>query len=296
MDRFNEEIISSKWAISEQHAQAWLLMVAQILQGKQLQQTKKLVSPKAAEKEMRRFIVDRNGERVNRNENPHTPAGSIGVVEIAGPMIKYGSWRNWGADELVFFAEQFEKDPNVVGQIWLLDSGGGSINAIAPYLEFLKKKTKPVVGLADICASANLYVGVGTDKLYARNNISAMFGSVGVMATIIDFAEYLKAMGIKEHLIYATQSSYKNKSSREALTGKDKEFKKEHLDPVAIQFQEFVKQSRPKLKTDVEGILAGKMFYADEAKATGLIDDILDFEEAADQVKTLADARSFMFK
>lgn len=288
------EIISSTWALSEQHAQAWLLMVAQILKGKHPKQTGE--SPKVAEKEMRRYVVDEHGEPVNRNEHPNTPQGSIGVVEITGSMHKYGSWSHWGADELIYFAEEFERDPAIIGQIWVIDSGGGSVKAIAPYLEFLKKKTKPVIGLADTCASAALYIGVGTDKLYARNNISAMFGSIGIMTTIMDFTEYLKAEGITEHVIYASQSSYKGKSYDEALKGNYKEFRKEHLDPMAIQFQNFVKQSRPNLKTDVEGILEGKMFYADQALQYGFIDGIMDLEEAADQVKFLAGARSFMFQ
>jgi protease-4 len=291
----DSEIISSTWALSEQHAQAWLFMVAQILQGKQLPQAPSTPS-KESQIEMRRFIVDGNGDYINRNEHPNTPEGSIGVVQIAGPMVKYGSWSNWGSDELVFFAEQFDRDPNIIGQIWLMETPGGTMTSIAPYLEFLKKKSKPVIGLADICASAGLYVGVATDKLYARNNISAMFGSVGVMATIVDYTEYLKNLGVKEHAIYSSVSSFKNKSSKEALKGDYSEFRKEHLDPLAIQFQNFVKQSCPNLKTDVEGILKGKMFYAEEAKEHGLISGIADFEEAAEQVKFLAGARSFMFQ
>lgn len=290
----NDEILSSAWAISEKHANAWLLMVAQILQGKiQAQQTGP--SPKEAQKEMRGYIVDHLGELIDRSQHSHTPQGSIGVVMISGPMIKYGTYYAWGSDELVAFAQAFERDPNIVGQIWLMDSGGGSVNAIAPYLEFLKKKTKPVLALADTCASANIYVAVGADKLFARNNISAMFGSIGVMATIMDFTEYLKNLGVNEHLIYATQSSYKHRSYNKALNGDYKEFRKEHLDPIAIQFQNFVQSSRPKLKTDVEGILEGKMFYADEAQQHGLIDGIIDFEEAVDQVKFLAGARTYMF-
>lgn len=292
------EILSSSWALSEQHAQAWLLMVAQILQGKQHIQVNGQVSPKVAQKEMRRYIVDQHGEPINRDEHPHTPQGSIGVIQISGPMVKNGNWYQWGADELMYFAGQFEKDPNIIGQLWETDSGGGSVNAIAPYREFQKKKTKPLIGLADSCASAAYYMGAGCDKLYARNNISAMFGSIGVMATIMDFTEYLKNLGIQEHVIYSIHSGYKHKSYNKALKGKDhyKEFQKEHLDPLAKQFQDFVKSSRPNLKTDVEGILEGKMFYAEEAQDHGLIDGILDFEEAVEQVKFLAGARSFMFQ
>lgn len=290
------EIISGPWGLSFQHSQAWLLMVANILKGK-TQPTAEAVTQKAAQVELRRFVVDQNGEMVNRNEHPHTPQNSIGVVLIAGPMVKYGNWYAWGTDELIRFAEEFERDPNITGQVWLIDSGGGGINAIAPYHEFLKRKSKPVVALADTCASAAYYTGCAADKLFARNNISAMFGSIGVVATIIDFTKYLKDLGIKEHMIYASQSSYKHKSQNEALKGEKnyEAFRKEHLNPVAIRFQEFVKSNRPKLKTDVEGIIEGYCFYADEALEHGMIDGIIDFEEAVEQVKFLAGARSFMF-
>lgn len=291
------EIISSPWALSYQHSQAWIMMVANILQGrnKETVVSAEGSATKEFQKDMRRFVVDPDGNPIYRDQQGSVPEGSIGVVQIAGPMVKYGSFFYWGADELISFAAEFERDPNIIGQIWVLDSGGGSVGAIAPYHEFLKNKTKPVIGLADTCASANYYVGVATDKLYARNNVSAMFGSIGVVATLYDFSEYFKKLGIEEHLIYASQSSYKHKSEREALKGKYASIQKEHLDPIAIQFQEFVKKSRPNLKTDVEGILEGACFYAEDAQAYGMIDGILDFEQAIEQVKFLADARSIMY-
>ena len=290
------EILSGPWGLSFQHSQAWLLMVANILKGKNLP-TAEAAKIKSAQIELRRYVVDENGERIDRQDHPHTPQNSIGVVQIAGPMIKYGNWSAWGTDELIRFAEDFEKDPNIIGQVWIIDSGGGAVSAIAPYHEFLRRKSKPVVALADTCASAAYYTGCAADKLYAGNNISAMFGSIGVVATILDFTKYLKDLGIKEHMIYASQSSYKHKSYNEALKGEKhyEAFRKEHLDPIAIQFQEFVKSNRPKLKTDVEGIIEGYCFYAEEAFQNGMIDGILDFEEAVEQVKFLAGARSFMF-
>lgn len=285
----DSEILSSTWAVSEQHAQAWLLMVAQILQGKKAPKLDATIK-----KESRSFILDQYGQRVDPRENPSTPVNSIGVIEIAGPMVKRGSYYRWGAEELVYFAERFEKDPNIIGHLWLHDSGGGSVNAIAPFREFQKKKTKPLVGLADMSASANYYVGAGCDAFYARNNISSMFGSIGVMATIFNYKKYLEAMGVEEHLIYAAESSYKHKSYNDALKGNYEAFREEHLKPLAIQFQNFVKLSRPTLKTDVEGILKGKMFYAEEAVEYGMIDGIKDFDEAVEQVKFLANVRSFM--
>lgn len=288
------EIISGNWALSRQHSRSWLLMVAKILQtvdGNQLHD----LSKKENLVDASRYVVDPEGLPVSARTHSETPEGSIGVIRIAGPMIKYGDWFMWGADELVAFAEQFDNDPAIIGQIWLIDTGGGSVSAIAPYLEFLKNKKKPVIGLADICGSAGYYVFSALDKCYARNKISAMFGSIGTMATIYDYTEYLKNLGIEERVIYADQSDYKNASYHKAQKGDYEDFKKEHLNPLAQDFQDHVRSMRPNLKTDIEGILKGKMFYTGQAIEYGLIDGIMDFPQAVEQIKTLAAARQFMY-
>lgn len=288
------EIISGSWALSAPHSRSWLVMVAKILQSVDQKQFHDFTA-KESKIDASRYVVDPEGLPVTARTHSETPEGSIGVIRIAGPMVKYGTWFLWGTDELITFAEQFDNDPAIIGQIWLIDTGGGSVSAIAPYIEFLKNKKKPVIGLADICGSAGYYVFSALDKCYARNKISAMFGSIGTMATIYDYREYFKSLGIEERIIYADQSDHKNRSYHKALDGDDDDFKKEHLNPLAQDFQDHVRSMRPNLKTDIEGILNGKMFYAGQAMEYGLIDGIMDFPQAVEQIKTLAAARQFMY-
>lgn len=285
------EIISSAWALSEYHSSSWLLMVANILKNGDKRSLAD-IAVKESQKESRSYVLSPQGKAISRNQE--TPDGSIGVVMLTGPMVKYGDWHYYGADELVSFAQDFESDPAIIGQIWIIDSGGGAVSAIAPYMEFLKHKTKPVIGLADICGSAAYYVGSALDKLYARNSISSMFGSIGTMATIVDYKGYLKNLGIEEHVIYSTLSNYKNASYHKALEGKYEDFQKEHLDPLAQNFQDHVLSKRINLNQSAEGILNGGMFYANSALSNGMIDGIMDFSEVVGQIKSLASARSFM--
>ena len=240
-----------------------------------------------------REIVDSQGNYLQVDQD-NIPVDSVGIVRCIGPMYKYGGWWNWGSDELVAFARAFDEHPNIVGQVWQDDSGGGTISSVAPYLEFLQNKQKPVVSLLDTCGSASYYKNCGVDHMMAENDISAMFGSIGVMIQFYDYSKMMEEMGIVEHIINADPSQHKNEAFKLALKGQYKKIKKEFLNPAAIKFQDHVKAMRPRLNIEVEGILSGKMFYAEEALEHGMIDSIGGLEAAIDRVKFLATARSFI--
>ncbi|KAB8156159.1 hypothetical protein EZY14_002770 [Kordia sp. TARA_039_SRF] len=237
-------------------------------------------------------VVDSAGRAVNTFEE-EIPPDSVGIVRCIGSMQKYGSWRRWGTDELLEFMKAFDAHPNIVGQIWHDDSGGGTVGSVAPYLDFLKTRQKPVVSLVDNCASCNLWKNCNTDFLMAENDITAAFGSIGIMLTIYDYSKMYEEAGIIEHIIEADQSEDKNKSFKLALEGKYSEIKKEFLNPLAIKFQNYFKASRPNVK-EVPGLLTGKMFYADEALEMGVCDGIGNLEAAIDKVKFIASTRTLI--
>lgn len=242
--------------------------------------------------EARHYLLDENSKKYNSNDLSNVSEGSIGVIHITGTMIKYGNYYCWGTDELVEKAYQFDNNPNIIGQIWRIDTGGGAVNSVAPYLSFLKNKNKPVLSLCDMCGSAGYWTSVGTDFIMAENTISSMFGSIGVLASFRDASKYWKDLGVIDHTILADQSEHKNKAFHLALEGDYEKIKNEILNPVAIKFQENVKSFRPNLKLDVEGIISGKMFYAQEALEIGLIDGIGDFNHAVEKLTTLAIGKS----
>lgn len=239
------------------------------------------------------YVLNEDGEKINQQDLDMAP-NSIGVVHLVGPMIKYGNWWFWGADEIVRMLKHFDASPNIIGTILKIDSGGGSVKAVPPFMDFFSNKKKPVVSIADTSASAALWVQSGTDYRMAENNITAQFGSVGVMANFMTFQKYLKDLGIKEHTIYSNYSDDKNKAFDLAMEGKYDLIKTEHLDPLALKFQEDIKTNLPNLDLNVPGIITGKMFYAEDALKHNIIQEIGTEKRAVEKVKELAAVHTFM--
>lgn len=286
--RTAKEIRGGLWAVNPFTGIASLQLAKQILAG----ETRKESSHKAEARI--HYLVDSSGKTQNTDLS-EIPPDSIAVVEIIGNMIRYGNYFCYGADELVSIARMYDEHPNIIGQIWIIDSGGGSVSAVGPYIDFLKEKQKPVLAYCDLCASAAYWIASNTDYVMAQNDISSMFGSIGVMATLFNYEKYYEALGIKEHVIYADPSGDKNKEFTNAIKGDYKLIKKLLLNPLAIRFQDMVKSNRKgKLDPAVDGLLTGSMFFAKSSISNGLADGIGTMREAIIKVKELAAVQSFM--
>lgn len=219
------------------------------------------------------------------------PEGSVAVVQLRGDMMKEGTMCSYGTEEIAAVVREAADAKNIIGIRLDIDSGGGAVDAIAPMLDaiaFSQSKGKPVVAACDLCASAAYYVACHCDQIVAVNDISAEFGSIGVMMQFPDYAKYYEQKGIKIHTIYSDLSDYKNAPFEAARKGDYKAIKQEMLDPLARQFQKAVKSHRKNLKQDIDGIVAGRMFYARQALEYGLIDQIGTTESATELVRKLS--------
>lgn len=227
-------------------------------------------------------IIDPNGQRVKADDdgNMDVPPGSVAIVNMMGAVIKYGDWCTYGADEIVDALQKADDNPNIKGSILALDGPGGAVSAIGPFLQFAKTKTKPVIGLADACMSLHYWTACAVcDHIMADNDVSARFGSVGVVASFQDAKPYWEAKGIKFHQVYPDESQNKNEAFRLALEGKYDLLKSEELSPMAQKFQAGVRAGRPNLKEE-PGVLNGKTYDADTALGLGMIDGIGSLADA----------------
>lgn len=219
------------------------------------------------------------------------PAGSIAVIPLRGSMLKYGTYCSYGTTEIADMVNEAAESSKITGIVLDIDSGGGSVDAIAPMVQAIKNaqsKGKPVVACCDLCASAAYYVACYCDEIMAANSISSEIGSIGVMMSFMDYAKYYEKEGVTQHTIYSTLSTYKNGPFESAKKGEYDQIKAEELDPLARKFQEAVKHQRGgRLDQAVEGIIAGRMFFADDAKKNGLIDSVGTLETAVKRTKEI---------
>lgn len=230
------------------------------------------------------------------DETAETEKG-IQILPITGMMTKYARY-DWQSDKLDYIVpgiddiaraiEEAEANEQIIGSVLLMNTCGGSVQSWIRIEEVLKSRKKPVVAVVDgTCASAGVYVAVFCDRIFALHK-TCQIGSIGVMAQLLDDKEAMKKYGYRLIEVYPPESKYKNKDITEALRGNTKMLIEEHLSPLAKHFQETVRAHRPHLDESVEGLLEGKMFYADEAAKAGLIDGICSLREAAMSVVEIA--------
>lgn len=273
-------VCRGKWFISFRDVEANLILVDKLLE----RGITKEDAEKRSDVEPIPVLLSTGGkEAKSGNGFADAPKDSTAIIPIHGTLLKYGTYCSYGTTELADILRQAAESSNISSVLLDIDSGGGSVDAIAPLvdaIQYVQSKGKSVVAHCDLCASAAYYIASYCDEIIASNQISSEFGSIGVMMSFPDYAKYYEREGVKVHTIYSSLSDYKNAPFEMAKEGKYEMIREEELDPLARDFQENVKANRGnKLKLDTTGLVRGRMFYAKDAIAVGLADAIgtLDF-------------------
>lgn len=282
------EIIHGQWLMSQQG----------LLRFREIMESFKNGQPQIKEEDRKSkmlSIYNEDLQRINPRDTSEIPEGSIGVVNCIGVLMKYGSWWTWGADEIVYQLDFLNNLQNVTAIILVVDGPGGSVAALPPFMDFAKRKRKPIVGWCDASLSLHRAIpDVVCDYQLAQNDFCAKFGSVGVVSSWRDFSKYHEDLGIVDHEVYADESSHKNeiwrKLKEDEKAGKQM-LKDRELSPMALQFQDIVKKAHPNLIQE-EGVLSGRVFGADEAIRLNMINGKGSLEDAMRIAKGFAEVYS----
>jgi len=228
--------------------------------------------------------------------------GSVVILPIIGMMFKYNciDWDEYryviGMDTIANLIRQADASPNIAGTICLQNTPGGSTQSIYQMEDALRKRKKPNLTLVDgMSCSGGVYVSSFSDEIWATNRMCEI-GSIGTFAKVLDDSKYMENLGLKVISVYPPESSWKNKEIRTLLsTGDEKPMIDDKLTPFALHFQNIVKSNRPNLDLTVEGILEGREFYAYDAVKNGLIDGIMNIDQAVERVQQLAQEQKQLY-
>ena len=214
-------------------------------------------------------------------------SGAIGMLTIKGALVKESD----PMCDVVGTMEMAQqvKDMAAAGVSALvvnIDSPGGQVDGTATLADAIKNLDIPTVAVVNdgMACSAGYWIASAADSIYCTHATSEV-GSIGVYATLADFSEHYKALGIRVEDVYAEQSTEKNNGYREWKAGNPSTFQ-HRLTGVATEFIKTVKINRGAKLSDSATPFKGAVYGATEAMAIGLIDGIKAFDAVLADLQT----------
>jgi protease-4 len=174
------------------------------------------------------------------------------------------------------------------GLLLYIDSPGGNVyesdELYLKIMEYKEETKRPVyVYMGPMAASGGYYIAAGADRIYANRN--TWTGSIGVISgTYFDVSGFLEKHGIKA----ADITSGRNKGMGgyfEPMTDEQRAIIQSLVDESYEQFTSIVAEGRGLDAETVKTIADGRIYTAKQAKANGLIDDVLTEKEAVEAVR-----------
>lgn len=171
-------------------------------------------------------------------------------------------------------------DPDVRAVVLDVDSPGGTVDGTFQLAEkiYNMRGDKPIVSWANgLMASAAYAIGSAADQIYSADQTTVV-GSIGVIATHVDYSEYEKKMGIKTTEIYA--GKYKRiVSDVKPLSKEGREFMQSHVDYLYSVFVDNVSKFRGvPVSTVLDDMADARLFIGQQAVDAGLVDGVSTLE------------------
>lgn len=170
-----------------------------------------------------------------------------------------------------------------------VNSPGGTTAGGEALYETLRTiaKLKPIVAqFGTVAASAAYIAGLGADHIVARGN--TITGSVGVIAQWPEVTELLAKLGIKMNEVKSGELKAVP-SPFEPLDERSRQVTQEMIDEGFQWFISLVEARRGISRTDIPGLVEGRIFSGRQALGLRLIDEVGGEEEA---VRWLVDKRN----
>ena len=252
-----------------------------ILEGKNL-------SVKSEEREPEVFISSKKLELVAASgfDSGSNDSEYVAIINLKDPIYKYNQECGpSGTKSKMQGMKSYAQDPNCIGVVLDIDSGGGQVSGTPEFYDFIASFKKPVVAYTDgLMCSAAYYIGSAASHIIANKRADAI-GSIGVMVSFIDFSGIYEKQGARLITEYATQSTEKNKAFEELLKGNPELYIKTELDPIAEEFINDIKAVRPGIDPSV---FKGGTWNAQESLDKKLIDAIGTLQDAVNKVFELS--------
>ncbi|MGI6445782.1 MAG: signal peptide peptidase SppA [Candidatus Ozemobacteraceae bacterium] len=195
-------------------------------------------------------------------------------------------------EELKKDLEVLTKRNSVKGALIEINSPGGEVTCSDIMFHLIKKANKetgkPIVAIiGSMGASGAYYVACGANKIYAHP--TSIIGSIGVIMQSINIERLSQMIGVKPVVLKSERTPMKDiLSPYRELTEQERESLLLIVNNIYDRFINIVSESRELPKEDVIKLADGRIYTADKAKETALIDEIGYREDAFKKTCELA--------
>jgi len=157
-----------------------------------------------------------------------------------------------------------------------IDSPGGTVDGTQELADivFAGRNKKPIVAYSDgMIASGAYWIGSAAHKMYISGD-TIDIGSIGVVASHVDYSEYEKQIGVKTTEIYA--GKYKRIDSYyKPLTKEGKQYIQDQVDYLySIFVDQVAKQRGVSSEIVLKNMADGKIFIGQQASTAGVVDGV----------------------
>lgn len=223
-------------------------------------------------------------------------AGDVKVVRVPlSGMIALGEgdWYAGNANTVLRSIRRATHDPEVEGLILEVNSGGGGITDSDILYQALRafkeaQEGRVVVTLmGDVAASGAYYIALASDCILAHP--TTLTGSIGVIMQTYNVKELAEKLGVRD----VTIKSGANKdllNPFEEVKPEQQALLQKVISALHDRFVTLVAENRKLPKETVLPLADGRVFLADEALKSGLIDGIGYGEDAQRKAAQLLDA------
>jgi protease-4 len=183
------------------------------------------------------------------------------------------------------------KDERVKAMVLRINSPGGTVTASDIIYHELKSfkaaRNIPIVAsIMDVGASGGYYIASAADAVMAHP--SSVTGSIGVIMLTVNARGLLEKVGVEANAVTSGPRKDMGSPFRQMLP-EERAIFQSVIDSFYERFLHVVREGRPNLSTEqIKKLADGRIYSGQQAKESGLVDEIGYLDEAVDLAKKKA--------
>ncbi len=224
--------------------------------------------------------------------------GNVAVIKIEGEITPFEdngilSSISTSSNRVIKQINAIKEDNSIKAVVFEINSPGGEVVASEEIVRAIKNLDKPKYALIRTMGASGAYWAASQTDYIIANPLSYV-GSIGVLGSYIDFADFIEENNITYNRVVA--GKYKDMYSPfKKLTDEEKSIMDKNVNIIYDYFVSSVAENRNKDIKYIEELATGEIFIGKDALDLGLVDALGSKEELKNIIKNQTQIENIEF-